>query len=115
MKRRDFVIRSVGVALAGAVPLAAHARRRAPLLDDPSSWRGETFMLDDGSRLQLADVEHCRCDRHSTQTRLRFRLLDGMLPSEGSHRLRASGCEQMLFLQIGREGPVACLNRLHLG
>ena len=113
MKRRDFVVRSAGAAVLGAVPLGAVAALRGSLLDDPKAWLGTTFRLPDGSYLELADVEALAGDRYSRQVRLQFRMLTGAAPREGTHALECGSGEETLFLQAGREGPVACINRLH--
>jgi hypothetical protein len=113
MKRREFVLRSGGAALLGAIPLGAAAAVRAPLLEDPAAWIGTRFTLSDGSRLELTGVEAVARDHLSTQSRLQFRTVSGTTPREGLHALSAAWDEQSLFLQSGREGPVACINRLH--
>lgn len=113
MKRRDFVLRTTGAALLGAVPLGAAAALRGSLLDDPVAWLGTTFRLSDGGYLELADVESLAGDQYSRQVRLQFRVLAGAVPREGTHALACGSGEEMLFLQAGRSGPVACINRLH--
>ena len=113
MKRREFLLRSAGAALLGAVPLGVAAAVRGSLLDDPLAWIGTRFTLADGCALELAGVEQLPGDRHSTQLRLQFRTLAGSAPCEGTHALRSGWSEDALFLQAGREGPVACVNRLH--
>lgn len=112
MKRRDFLVRSAGAALLGALPAAMASNLRGPLLDDPAAWIGTTFRTTGGARLTLAAVEQLGGDRHTTQLRLQFRVLTGDAPGEGTHVLASGWSEQALFLQCGREGPVACLNRL---
>lgn len=113
MKRRDFLVRSAGAAVLAAAPLGVGAAWSGPLLDDPNAWIGRRFQLADGSQLALAGVEHVLGDRHSTQFRLRFTVVSGTAPREGIHALRCGLDEEALFLQSGREGPVACINRLH--
>jgi hypothetical protein len=113
VKRRHFLIRSAGAALCAAVPLGAAAALRGSLLDDPESWLGQTFRLPDGARLELARVERRALDRHATQWRLQFRKLAGDSPAEGMHALASTWREEQVFLQDGREGPVAWVNRLH--
>jgi hypothetical protein len=115
MKRRDFMLRSSGAALLGAMPLAASASWRGPLLDDPQAWIGREFRLADGSLLSLDAVESVPSDARSTQFRLQFRAVAGSTPREGSHALRCGFDEEVLFLQPGRDGPVACINRLNRG
>lgn len=115
MKRREFVLRSGGAALLGAIPLSAAATARAPLLDDPAAWIGTRFTLSDGSRLELTGVESVARDLVSTQSRLQFRTVSGTPPCEGLHALSTAWDGESLFLQAGREGPVACINRLHRG
>jgi hypothetical protein len=113
MQRRDFMLRSAGAALLGAIPFGASAALRGPLLEDPLAWLGTMFRLPDGSRIELAGVEPVVGDRLSTQVRLQFRTVSGSAPREGTHVLAAGWHEELLFLQAGREGPVACINRLH--
>lgn len=112
MKRRDFLMRSAGTAVLGAMPLGATAGWRGPLLDDPQAWLGREFRLADGSRLTLAAVEQLPTDGRSKQARLQFRVQSGTAPREGSHALSCGVEEETLFLQAGRDGPVACINRL---
>lgn len=112
MKRRDFLVRSAGAALLGAVPFGIAAASRGSLLDDPLAWIGTAFRTADGAVIELAQVEQLACDRTSTQVRLHFRALFGAVPGEGTHTLASSRGKEMLYLQSGREGPVACLNRL---
>lgn len=112
MKRRDFMLRAAGTAALGAVPLGAAAGWRGPLLDDPSGWIGKVFRLPDGSHMTLAAVEQLADDRVSKQMRLQFHVLSGSAPREGTHALNCGVEQEMLFLQSGREGPVACINRL---
>jgi hypothetical protein len=112
MKRREFFLATAGAALVVAVPAVSTALSRRALLDDPQAWLGDEFLLADGARLRLAGVEHLQCDEHCTQARLQFSMVAGAAPAEGAHELRsASGCESV-FLQAGRAGPVACINRL---
>jgi hypothetical protein len=113
MKRRDFMLRSSSAALLGAMPLAASATWRGPLLDDPQAWIGREFRLADGSVLSLHAVEALPSDGRSTQFRLQFRTFAGASPREGSHALRCGFDEEVLFLQPGSAGPVACINRLN--
>lgn len=113
MKRRDFLLRSAGATLLAATPVAVLAATRGSLLEDPQAWVGTCFRLADGARIELADVEQLACDRHCTQLCLRFRTLSGAAPVEGTHLLASARGEQALFLQAGREGPVAHVNRLH--
>ncbi|MGQ0800604.1 MAG: hypothetical protein ACT4NL_10905 [Pseudomarimonas sp.] len=112
MKRRDFMLRSAGSVMLGAAPLGAAAAWHGALLDDPQSWIGREFRLADGSQLALAAVEPVANDRDSIQMRLQFRVVSGSTPREGSHALSCGFDEETLFLQPGRDGPVACLNRL---
>lgn len=112
MKRRDFMRRSAGTALLGALPLAATAGWHGALLDDPEAWIGREFRLADGTGLTLAAVEQLPADGYSRQARLQFKLMSGSAPREGTHALRCGIEEESLFLQAGREGPVACINRL---
>jgi hypothetical protein len=114
MKRRGFLGASIGAALVAALPTGFARASRGSLLEDPVSWLGTEFRLADGSRLELDKVEHHDCDRHSTQLRLKFRIVEGVPPLEGTHALAGGGCEQALFLQEGDAGPVACINRLRL-
>ena len=113
MKRRDFLVRSAGAALLGAVPFGIAAAVRGSLLDDPLAWVGTRFRAAEGVVLELAGVEQLACDRHSTQLRLQFRSVAGSVPREGTHVLASGWGEEALFLQTGRDGPVACINRLH--
>jgi hypothetical protein len=113
MKRREFVMRSATAGLIGAIPLGVAAAIRGPLLEDPLAWLGTTFALPDGGHLELVGVETLPGDRHSTQLRLQFRSVSGASPREGTHALATTWGEQSLFLQSGRDGPVACVNRLH--
>lgn len=113
MKRRDFLLRSAGAALLGAVPLCVAAASRGSLLDDPQGWIGTRFGLGDGSTLELARAERVSGDAQSSQWRLQFRTVTGNDPREGTHALACGFREESLFLQAGREGPVACINRLH--
>lgn len=113
MKRREFVVRSAGAALLGALPVGAMAASRGALLDDPQAWLGARFRTGQGSLLELADVERLAGDRHTTQWRLGFRVVEGAAPAEGTHVLACGSREDALFLQAGRQGPVACVNRLH--
>lgn len=113
MKRRDFLVRSAGAALLGAIPFGVAAAMRGSLLDDPLAWVGTRFRAADGAVLELANVEQLACDRHSTQVRLQFRTIAGNAPGEGTHVLASGWSEEALFLQSGRDGPVACVNRLH--
>ena len=113
MKRRDFVLRSTGAVLLGAEPFGVAAALRGPLLEDPVAWLGTKFRLPDGSRLELASVEPLVADRYSKQLRLQFRMLTGVAPHEGTHALDCGSSAEPLFLQVGRDGPVACINRLH--
>jgi len=113
MKRREFLKRSAGAALLGAVPVGVAAAARGPLLDDPQAWIGARFGLADGSLLELARVEPVAFDAASSQWRLQFRVLAGAAPREGLHALACGLGGEELFLQAGREGPVACVNRLH--
>ena len=115
MKRRDFLVRSAGAALLGAVPFGVVRAARGTLLDDPVAWIGAEFRLADGTRLELADVEQVAGGRQSAQARLQFRTVAGSTPVEGTHTLASAWCEEPLFLQAGREGPVACINRLRAG
>lgn len=112
MKRREFIRRSAGTALLGAIPLGAAAGWRGPLLDDPDAWLGRVFRLADGSELELAAVERLPFDGRSQQARLQFRLVAGTAPREGTHALQCGLDAEELFLQPGRTGPVACINRL---
>ena len=112
MKRRDFMMRTARTALLGAMPLGAAAGWRGPLLDDPEAWIGRTFRMDDGTDLTLASVEMLPTDGRSKQARLQFKVAAGAAPREGTHALRCGVEEEALFLQNGREGPVACINRL---
>lgn len=112
MKRREFVLRSAGAALLSAIPLGVAAAVRGSLLDDPLAWIGKVFRLADGSHLELADVERLAGDSHSTQYRLQFRTVSGAVPREGTHALSCGWNDERLFLQSGRQGPVACINRL---
>lgn len=113
MKRRDFLLRSAGAAVLAATPLAVLAATRGTLLDDPLAWVGTRFRLAEGGQLELAAVDSLACDRHCTQRSLRFRVVTGCAAVEGTHVLAHAGGEEMLFLQAGREGPVAHVNRLH--
>ena len=113
MKRRDFMLRSSAAALVGAIPVAANAAMRGPLVEDPLAWVGKVFRLADGSLLELARVEPVASDRISTQFRLQFHMLAGDAPREATHALCCGFDEEALFLQPGREGPVACINRLN--
>lgn len=112
MKRRDFLLRSTRLAVAGGVLPAVALRARAALLDDPDAWVGTHFHLEDGSTLELLDVQHDHRDRHCAQCRLQFRVVAGTVPGEGIQVLRCATAEQALFLQPGHIGPVACINRL---
>ncbi len=116
MKRRDFLLGSTaaGVAVAAAFGAASLPWRRS-LLDDPRAWVGTQFELPDGTRLVLESVSDAGSDAYSVQTRLQFALREGAAPREGSHELRSATACETLFLQPGRQGPVACINRLHLG
>jgi hypothetical protein len=113
MNRRDFLSRSTAAALLAAVPVVVVAATRGPLLEDPTAWIGTTFRLADGSRLELAAVEELACDRYSTQVRMHFRTVSGVSPAEGTHALSSAWSEEDVFLQPGRVGAVACINRLH--
>lgn len=113
MKRRQFLLHSTGVALLGALPVGVAAAMRGTLLDDPLAWIGTRFDLADGCAIELAAVEELPGDGRSTQLRLQFRTRAGSTPCEGLHALRNAWSEQALFLQQGRDGPVACINRLH--
>lgn len=113
MKRRDFLLGSTAVALAASAPLGASVLQRGSLLDDPQAWIGAEFELPDGTRLVLSGVSDRRVDAHSVQSNLQFTLRAGTLPREGSHELCSRALNETLFLQAGRDGPVACLNRLH--
>ena len=113
MKRRHFLLQSAGASLLGALPLGAVAALRGNLLDDAQAWIGESFQLPDGGRVQLTRVESLPGDRRTTQLRLQFRSIAGTVPPEGTHALEGRGILQDLFLQAGREGPVACVNRLN--
>lgn len=111
MKRRDFLMRSAGAALLAAVPIGVAAAARGSLLDEPLAWIGTRFHTPDGAVMVLDQVEQLDGDRHSTQLRLQFRSLSGVVP-EGTHVLASGWCEEPLFLQAGHAGPVACINRL---
>lgn len=113
MKRRDFLVRSAGAVVLAAAPLGASGAWSGPLLDDPDAWIGRRFDLADGSQIVLAGVERVAGDRYSSQFRLTFNVVSGTAPREGTHALRCGLDEEALFLQSGREGPVACINRLH--
>ena len=113
MKRRDFLLRSAGAALLAATPLSVLAAARGGLLEDPQAWIGTRFRLAGGAEIELAAVEQLGCDRHCTQHCLRFRALSGSTPPEGTHLLTGPHGQHALFLQVGRDGPVAHLNRLH--
>ncbi len=112
MKRRDFFLSSTGAALLGSLPCVASAALRGSLLDDPQAWVGTAFHTTDGAMLELAEVEKLAGDTYSDQVRLRFRTIAGSAPSEGTHLLASGWSSESLFLQSGREGPVACVNRL---
>ncbi|MCX7564304.1 hypothetical protein OS176_12315 [Xanthomonadaceae bacterium XH05] len=113
MKRRHFMLCTSAASVAAAIPLTGTAATRRPaLLDDPRAWLGSEFVSGDGTRLRLADVVGVRVDRYTMQADLRFELLEGKLPDEGSHTLHCDGSEETLFLQPGQHGPVACINRL---
>lgn len=113
MKRRDFLVRTAGAALLAATPVAVLAVSRGTLLDDPQAWVGTRFRLTEGAHIELVAVERLACDRHCTQLSLRFRTLSGSAPAEGTHVLASARGEATLFLQAGRDGPVAHVNRLH--
>ncbi len=112
MKRRHFILCTSAAAVAAAVPLGAAAARRPALLDDPRAWIGAEFVSADGVRLRLADVVGVRVDRDTMQADLQFQVLEGELPREGSHVLNCGQADETLYLQPGRHGPVACINRL---
>lgn len=112
MKRRDFLFCSTGSLLLAALPLSALAAARGSLLDDPQAWLGTAFQTADGATLELAEVEQLGGDGYTQQVRLRFRTLAGASPTEGIHQLVNGWHRESLFLQNGRAGPVACVNRL---
>lgn len=112
MKRRDFLSRSTGTLLVAALPCAALAATRGSLLDDPQAWLGTAFRTTGGAMLELTDVEQLSGDPYTRQERLRFRTLTGASPIEGIHSLASDGSHESVYLQSGREGPVACVNRL---
>lgn len=112
MKRRDFLSCSTGTVLLAALPCAAHAALRGSLLEDPQAWVGTAFHTPDGATLELREVEQLAGDPYSQQVRLRFHTIAGTTPSEGTHMLASGWSREALFLQNGREGPVACVNRL---
>lgn len=112
MQRRAFLAQSMAAAAVAAAPTALLASVRSPLLDDPLAWLGTRFATSAGATLELVGVEQLETDPHCSQCRLQFRNVHGAAPVEGIHRLTAAGSEQSLFLQAGRKGPVACLNRL---
>lgn len=113
MKRRDFLLSSAAVALTASAPLGARVLQSGSLLDDPQAWVGTEFELPDGTRVVLSGVFDQRFDAHTVQSRLQFTLRAGSVPREGSYVLCSRAQNETLFLQAGREGPVACINRLH--
>jgi hypothetical protein len=112
MKRRDFLSCSTGSVLLATLPCAAVAAARGSLLDDPQAWLGTAFRTATGATLELAEVEQLAGDAYSQQVRLRFRTVSGVAPPEGTHLLASGWSRESLFLQNGREGSVACVNRL---
>lgn len=112
MKRRDFLTRSAGAALLASAPVAIAAGWRGRLLDDPQAWIGRGFHTPDGLELELVAVEMLPDDGRTRQARLLFELRGGELPRDGVHRLQCGLEQEELFLQRGRRGPVACINRL---
>lgn len=87
--------------------------RRPALLEDPRAWVGTEFVSTAGVRLRLSEVSSFRMDTHTMQASLQFEVVEGVEPPEGSHLLSCIGTDETLFLQSGRRGPVACVNRLH--
>ena len=112
MKRRHFMLCTSAAAVAATAPLSASAMRRPALLDDPQAWIGTEFVSADGTRLRLADVVGVRVDHATMQADLRFEVMQGDSPREGSYVLRCGETDETLYLQPGRNGPVACINRL---
>ena len=113
MNRRLFLASSVAAALVGGVPVVqAVSLGRQGLLEAPEAWLGERFRLVSGQVLQLAAVEAVGCDVACEQSTLQFRVIDGSAVPEGIHELRCGSASESLYLQSGRAGPVACLNRL---
>lgn len=113
MSRRAFLKHTAAAALLGAVPLGVAAAARGSLLDDPEAWVGTRFRVADGGMLELARAERVASGGQSSQWRLQFRTLSGAAPGEGMHALACGFDQEVLFLQSGRAGPVACINRLH--
>lgn len=112
MKRRHFMLCTSAATVTAALPLSAAAARRPALLDDPRAWLGAEFVSDEGARLRLADVVGVRVDSATMQADLRFEVIQGNAPHEGSHVLRCGESIETLYLQPGKNGPVACINRL---
>jgi hypothetical protein len=113
MKRRDFLLSSAAVAIVAGAPFGASALQRGSLLDDPHAWIGTEFALPDGTRLVLSSVSERRFDAHTVQSNLQFTSHAGTPLREGSYELCSEALNETLFLQAGRAGPVACVNRLH--
>ena len=112
MKRRHFMLCTSAATVAAAVPLSAAAARRPALLDDPRAWLGSEFVSAEGVRLRLAEVVGVRVDSATMQADLKFEVVQGDAPREGSYVLRCDESEETLYLQPGQQGPVACINRL---
>ena len=112
MKRRHFMLCASTVALAATAPLSTATMRRPALLDDPRAWLGTEFISAQGVRLRLVEVVGVRVDQDTMQSNLKFQVMEGESPPEGSYVLQCDERDETLYLQSGKTGPVACINRL---
>ena len=121
MKRRDFLAHSTAFATVSAALMvltgvnggalaAQFARPR--LVEAPLAWIGERFRLASGQVIELVAVEPAGYGGPCVQSTLRFRVVSGQAPVDGIHELLSGGSVEPLFLQPGKTGPIACLNRM---